>query len=237
MLNRERLLLAIDIHSRSYKLFKWIGAAIEKKIIPLGRAEKHSDSPEAAIEWIESNCLLFPKELQPSSADLREFCCYFWTYLITSFDAVAQPGTRLMPGDCGCMCPMCARIRNAPHLQPKKLKKADKLRAVELMVERVQALAEEEHLTVAAQRCREIVDDATTRRAAGFSTYGYWLINRLSGHTDGPSVLALWREIAWNREGSPIRDFRLRYDDFAAAEEHLCRALQGLPAEETIANQ
>jgi hypothetical protein len=52
MLNRERLLLAIDIHWRSYQLLRWIGTAVNKDQIPMARAEHHSDSPDAAIEWV-----------------------------------------------------------------------------------------------------------------------------------------------------------------------------------------
>jgi hypothetical protein len=120
---------------------------------------------------------------------------------------------------------MCARIEYAAHLQPKKLRSADKRRAVELMTERVAALAEEEKLAYSVERCRAVTTGPETRRAAGYSTYGYWLINRLSGHTDGPAILALWRKIAWNKAGSPIQGFLLSYEDFAAAESLLVRAL------------
>src|SRR5438445_12751012 len=129
MLNRERLVFAFDIHSRSYKLLRWIGTAIEKLQIPVSRAEQHADSPDAGIDWIAENYPLFPRELQPDESHLREFASFFWTYVTSSFDVVAHPGTLLEPGDCGCMCPMCARIKHAPHLQPKKLTKADKRRA------------------------------------------------------------------------------------------------------------
>jgi hypothetical protein len=225
MLSRERLLLAIEIQSRSYKLLRWIGTKIEKGPIPISRAERHSDSPDAAIEWVANNYLLFPRELQPDQSHLREFACFFWTYVTSSFDVIAHPGTVLEPGDCGCMCPMCARIKHAPHLKAKKLTKADKRRAVDLMADRMAALANEEGVAVAPERCLEIATDPNTRRSAGFSTYGHWLINRLSGRTDGPAILALWREIAWDKQGSPIHGFVLRYEDFEGAERLLLRAL------------
>lgn len=95
MLNREKLLLAIDIHARSYKLLRWIGALIEKGQIPVSRAEQHSDSPAAAIEWIGKNYLLFPSELRPDQSHIREFGNFFWTYVTSSFDVAAHPGTLL----------------------------------------------------------------------------------------------------------------------------------------------
>jgi hypothetical protein len=230
MLSPERLLLAIDIHSRSYKLLRWIGAAIENGLLPLARAEQHSDTPDAAIEWITKNYQLFPCELMPGESHLREFACFFWTYVTSSFDVVAYPGTLLQPGNCGCMYPLCARIKRASHLQPKKLSKADKRRALELMMDRISALAEEERVSVTPERCGEIASDPLTRRSAGFSTYGYWLINRLTGRTDGPAILALWREIAWNKSGSPIQGFSLRYEEFENDERLLLHAI-GNPSE------
>jgi hypothetical protein len=107
-----------------------------------------------------------------------------------------------------------------------KLTKADKGRAFELMTDRIAALAEEEKVAVTPERCRSIAGDPETRRFSAYSTYGYWLINRLDGHTDGPAVLALWRLIAWNEKGSPIQGFSLRYEDFASAEHSLLRAME-----------
>jgi len=112
------------------------------------------------------------------------------------------------------------------HLQPKKLTKANKRRAFDLMMDRVAALAKEESMAVTPERCREIAGDPATRQSAGFSTYGYWLINRLSGCADGPAVLALWREIAWNKAGSPIKGFSLQCEDFEDAERRLLYAIQ-----------
>lgn len=229
MLNRDRLLLAIQIQAQSYQLLQWIGTAIEKGQIPLARAEQHSDSPDAAMEWIVRNRLLLPHRLQPDETHLREFASFFWTYVTSSFDVVPNPGTRREPDVYGCSCPMCARIVNAPHLQPKKLTKANKHRANELMEERVAALATEEGLFASPEQCHGIVNDSSMRRFAAYSTYGQWLINRLSGYADGPAILALWREIAWTRMGSSIQGFSLRYEDFEFAEKELARVLQNNP--------
>jgi hypothetical protein len=68
---------------------------------------------------------------------------------------------------------------------------------------------------------KSLVKGESTRRSAAYSTYGYWLIQRLEGESDGPAVLALWREIAWSRAGSPLPNFQLEFEDFVAAEELL----------------
>jgi|SRR6516225_5633489 hypothetical protein len=99
MLTRDRLLLAIDIHSRSYKLLRWLGAAVEKGQLPVERAESHSDSPDAAVGWITKSYQFLPRELLPDDNYLREFANFFWTYVTSTFDVVAHPG-KLLPRRC-----------------------------------------------------------------------------------------------------------------------------------------
>jgi hypothetical protein len=226
MLDRERLSLAISIQSQSHKLLQWVGKSIASGQVPIMRAQHHSDDPEAAYEWLQHDRLLLPDAVRPGEANLREFANFFRTYLVTSYDVIAQPGTRLQ-SSFGCYCSLCARIVNANHLRPKKLTPADKRRAAELMSERVAELSREQNFAVSPNRCVALVDDPTTRRLAAFSAYGKWLINRLSGQTDGPAVLALWREIAWAPAGSPIRGFTLRLKDFEQAELLLAQSLCG----------
>ena len=127
---------------------------------------------------------------------------------------------------CGCYCPLCVQIVNAPFLQPKKLTKRDRGRAIELMADRVTALAREEGIEAQPQHVDAVVRRAETRRHAAYSAYGHSLIRRLDGHSDGRAVLSLSREIAWNRNGSPIQGFTLRYQDFIEAEESLVDALR-----------
>jgi len=85
MLNRERLIFAIDIQTQSYKLLRWVGTAIDESRIPMCNAARHSDDPEAAIEWVSQNYSLFPQEMQPDRQSLREFASFFWTYITSSF--------------------------------------------------------------------------------------------------------------------------------------------------------
>ena len=228
MLNREQLILAIGIQSQSFQLLRWIGAHLDSGVIALSRAGAHSETPDAAFDWLEQNRMLFPTTLRPDAAHLRQFANFFWTYVTTSFDVVKNPGTLLIAADTGCGCRMCARISNASHLQPKKLTRGEKFWADELMRERMAALAHEEQIPVQPQQCLSLTENPTTRRAAAFSTYGQWLINRLSGDTAGPAILALWRVIAWTPAGSPVRGFLLKYDDFEASENLLIQSLRGM---------
>ena len=94
------------------------------------------------------------------------------------------------------------------------------------MIDRLMQLSIEEDLTLPETTLEAIVDDAATSRAAAYSAYGEWLIRRTRGETDGQSVLALWRKIAWKPEGSPIRNFRLTLNGFSDAESTLLRTMR-----------
>jgi hypothetical protein len=198
---------------------------MDKGFIPDTREHEDTDVSASAFDWIEQNYLNFSEEARPDRRHLREFANFFGTYVTSSFDVIDQPGTRLH-SDWRCYCEFCSHIVNAPHLQPKKLSKRDKIRANELMVARVTVLALVEHVALKPEAATSIVQDNETRRFAGYSVYGYWLIKRTEGITDGSSILALWREIAWHPTGSPIKNFKLQYKDFMAAEESLVDAMQ-----------
>lgn len=232
MLPAERLKLAISIHSKCYKLLGWVSDAIKRGFIPLTRAHEYSSMADSSYEWVVEHYDNLPTELRPERRHLREFSNYFSTYLSTSFDLIEQPEQRLK-SKCGCYCPLCRYLVQAPHLQLKKVLKKDKNRAVLLMEYRLQALAREEEIdvnssTIAGVLKTEAITTAQAeskdaniinyRRLAAYSTYGYWLLQRLDGYSDGVSLLALWREIAYEPAGSPMQNFKLKYEDFAKAE-------------------
>src|SRR5262245_56257839 len=215
MLPADRLALAIEIHWQSYQLLRWVADAVRKGFIPATRAHEYANTSEAALAWMEY--FNFPASMRPERQYLREFANFFGTYVTSSFDIIEQPGTRL-ESRCGCYCPLCAHLVNAPHLRAKKLTRRDRDRANQLMISRVTALASEEGIETSEQDAAAIVRGDETRRSAGYSAYGHWLIRRLEGDTDGKAVLALWREIAWKRTGSPMKTFQIRYKDFVDAE-------------------
>jgi len=205
----------------------WISDAIDKELIEFSRAAHHSGGPDAATEWLRSNYLHIPEDLRPAQNDIEEFAAFFSTYLTSSFDVVEKPGTRGEgPAPDGCRCELCMRIVNAPHLQAKKLSTRDKRRAEFVMVESLMTFAARNGLPIDESAAAQLVSNQTTRRWAAYIAYGDWLIRRLSGETDGPAVLALWRIIAWDPRGGMRRGFRLKLDDFTMAEKTLLSAIQ-----------
>ena len=67
--------------------------------------------------------------------------------------------------------------------------------------------------------------DEAVQRCASLSAYGSALLDRLKGISDGPAVLALWRDIAWTSSGSPNRNFKLKAKDILNAEQTLIKTL------------
>lgn len=205
----------------------WISDAIDKDLIQPSRAAHQSGGPDAATEWLRSNYYHIPEDLRPPVNDLDEFGAFFSTYLTSSFDIVEKPGTKGEgPTPTGCRCELCMRILNAPHLQTKKLFAKDKRRANFLMAERVTELAKEHRLKIDDVQATQIVTDKATRRDAAYIAYAHWLIARLSGESDGPAILALWRLIAWDPRGGMRRGFTLQLNDFKVAESNLLGAIR-----------
>jgi hypothetical protein len=195
-------------------------------------SSRHADDVTAAtLDWIEPFHVSFPPDMRPDADKLREFAAFFGTCLTSSFDLTNDPGVvlRNQYGDT-CFCPICARLVNGSHLRAKKLTSSDKRRAVSLMLDRLVELAHEHDLKLTTSDPEEVIAEPECRRAAAYSTYGYWLIQRKKGVTDGPSILALWRQIAWTDAGSPRKDFILQYEHFKESEEMLLTSMRELAA-------
>lgn len=208
----------------------WICQAIDDGLILASRAAHHSGGPEAATEWFKANYEVIPKQLRPDQQSLEEFAAFFSTYLTSSFDVIEKPGTK-GTGPLqrfGCTCDLCLRIANAPHLQAKKLYARDKLRAEQLMTECLQMMAAEHGMVLSESSAERLVKNERTRRWAAYMAYGHWLIMRLMGESDGPSLLALWRLIAWDPRGGVQRGFTLELKDFRLAEEMLVDAISNV---------
>ncbi|MFC1759785.1 hypothetical protein ACFL2H_13630 [Planctomycetota bacterium] len=223
----RRLTKAIATRDHSYKLLMWISDAIDKSLILPSQASHHSGGPDAATEWLRSNYYNIPEDLRPTQSEIDEFAAFFSTYLTSSFDVVEKPGTKGEgPTPSWCRCELCMRIVNAPHLQTKKLCANDKRRADFLMSECVGKLAKENQLDIDDKQTTQLVTGKTTRRHAAYIAYGHWLVRRLSGESDGPAVLALWRIVAWDPRGGMRRGFTLQLNDFKVAEKELLAAIR-----------
>lgn len=140
--DHKRLAKAIATRDHSYKLLMWISDAIDKGLIQFWRAAYHSGGPDAATEWLRSNYFHIPEDLRPPENDIEEFAAFFSTYVTSSFDVIANPGTKgVGPAPSWCQCEHCMRIANAPHLRTKKLYTRDERRAEFLMVESLMKFA------------------------------------------------------------------------------------------------
>jgi hypothetical protein len=143
--------------------------------------------------------------------------------------------------DCGCRCPICVRIVQRSHLQPKKLGNADKRRARALKCDHLATLALQRGVTLADAAIEQLLDDASLGTAVAMATYGGQLVRRSQGDGDGPAVLALWREFAWTKQGSPDPDFELDAEAVLAAERCVAAridptALRVFPIEMSLAS-
>ena len=53
MLAADRLTLALDIHSRSYQLLRWVAEAVRQGFIPATRAHQYANTGDAAKRAIK----------------------------------------------------------------------------------------------------------------------------------------------------------------------------------------
>ena len=74
-------------------------------------------------------------------------------------------------------------------------------------------------------RIERLLGDNELDRDAALAAYTNELLNRSRGVRSSPAVLALWREIAWTKHGSPNHKFRLRAQDIMKAERRLLTAV------------
>jgi len=174
---------------------------------------------------VETHFFNLPSDCRPLADEMEPFSNFFGTYLETSFDLVANPGERY-ESTCGCDCGFCLRIVRPQHIRAKSLSRVDKERAHRLRIRRLEMLAREEGLPSFELCIRESLEDATIRQQASLSAYGAALLERLKGISSGPAVLSLWRDFAWNPNGSPNRDFKLKTKQIIEAETKLITLLQ-----------
>lgn len=225
MLAQSEIEYAISIQNRCYKLLQWLGNAENEGFVSVIKSHAGSFACDAARIWVETHIYNIPDDCRPPAGQIEAFSNFFGTYLETSFELVANLKA-VYVSDCGCSCPMCSQLANPRYLKPKSLGRADKERAHKLRIRRLEMLAREEGLPSFELRIREGLEDEDLRRHASFSAYGSALLNRLKGISDGPAVLALWRDLAWTREGYPIRRFKLTAQDIMQAEKSLLNLLK-----------
>lgn len=223
MLKPDELVQAVDLHRRSYNLLLWLRTAISKGVIQSTRAHEYMDEAEAAEDWIEGHYLNLPPNCRPEREQLKPFSRFFATYLTTSFELIDQPVQR-MESKCGCRCPICAYLTGPHHLKTKKLFRRDKERARKIKIAALQQLSREHNKYLVQEQAEKLVDSPITATEVALLAYGQQLVARTRGNSEGSAVLALWREIAWNRT-APKKDFTLEAENILIAEQTLASKL------------
>lgn len=224
MIDRNELQRAIDLHRRSYSLLRWLGTSVSKGVIRIDRAHDYMDEAEAARDWIERHYLNLPLDCRPATDELGAFAQFFATYLTTSFDFVKNPMQRRY-SECGCPCSMCSYMVAASHLQPKKVNRRDKMRARKLKIYALKQLALERDSRLDEQEAEKLIDSPDAAMEVSLVAYGQQLMARMRGISEGPAVLALWREIAWDKRGAPKKEFQLEAEHILDAQESLKKRL------------
>jgi len=229
MFNQTELTKAIELQKKSFILLKWLESAISQGFVSASAAHSYSSASEAAFEWISRHYSNIPPDCRPerpAREELEPFANMFSSYLLTSFDLVENPGMKRV-SKCGCSCPICSYLIAAPHLRAKKLSSSDKKRARKLKLNYLRQLALECEVSFSDEQAKKLADTPELIEPAAMCAYGEQLILRFKGHVEGPAVLALWREFAWTRKGSPKKKFSLDVGAILSRETVLCAAIRG----------
>ena len=221
MLDQQEIRRLVDIQHQSYLLLRWIAKAVEDGFVSFDTAHQYSTLPESAEAWILGHYLNIPASARPSREELTDFCAFFSTYLINSFELIRDPGKRLYSPDAHCFCPMCSWLVDAPNLKTRKVGPEDKRRAQKMRINALSAIVADQGLTVANEQLSQVLVNPKSQEDASLVAYGYDLTHRVQGIANGPAVLALWRAFAWTANGSPKKGFRLKAEMIIDAEQRL----------------
>lgn len=224
MITRTNIEFALSIQERSFKLLQWLAKAVREGFVPIVLAHDMAGAGDAARCWLQRQRGSLPVACRPADEEIEAFANFFGTYLETSFDLKKSP-TKRLASSCGCYCSFCLRLVESRNLIPKKPTPQDKKRAAKLRLRRLEELALEAGAGFNEDGARSILEVESQRLDASRSAYASALLERLQGFSDGPAVLAPWRDFAWNRSGAPIHDFKLRANDILEAESRLLSLL------------
>ncbi len=126
----------------------------------------------------------------------------------------------------GCLCPICSYWIQAPYLKTKKITGKHKKRAQKLKVDYLTKLFLHHDLPINTQQVSVLVSDSETTKELALLAYTDELLKRIEGHKEGPALLALWREFAWDDSGSPIKAFKLLSTMILKLEEKIIDLIQ-----------
>jgi len=86
----------------------------------------------------------------------------------------------------------------------------DKRKADIIQREAVRELASLAGLSLADEQEEELLRDESLTESLALVSYGLELIRRCKGERSDPASPVLWRRFAWNKSGSPKKDFTLQ---------------------------
>jgi hypothetical protein len=228
VLRQEEVQEAVWIQQQAYRLMRWVGDAVGRRVLPLEEAHAYSSEAAGALRWLAAYYERIPDDCRPaerSGPALERFARYFASYLDTSFELVEKPGmTARFYGNCRCW--ECCYLVVAPHLRAKRVTRTDKVYAERLKRGYLQGLAREHDLRLDATDLERLLGDPDVAERAALACYGVELLRRCNGELAGPEVLALWRQFAWLPTGSPKPGFELQAADVLEAEAALVEQLR-----------
>jgi hypothetical protein len=222
----EQLARAIDSKDRSYeflKLFAEDKFRVRGKLTHIPLQATELSNFEKFKTMVLATYLYLPENSRPETTDdhdVDEFCNFFLSYLFSSFEYVSNPKPRLIT-ETGCYCDLCARLTSAPYLKLKKVTNRDKRKANILQREVVRELASSAGFSLTDEQEEELLRNESLGESLALVSYGQDLIRRCNGEQSDPSSLVLWRRFAWNKSGSPKKDFTLQAEMILDAEKLL----------------
>ncbi len=217
MFDPQELAETVDLHQKSYELLRWVGKNLRSGTLDFGVTHHAVSSFEAAREWILRHWHNLPASVRPAESQLDSFTHLFSSYLMTSFTLVEKPKRKLI-SYCGCYCSYCSYLGRADQLQVKTPSKGARRSAEGLKRVYLNALAEENGRTLTGPQLEGLLNDPELQQILALATYGHELIRRTKYASQGEGVLALWRQFAWNKKGSPKAKFKLDADDILQSE-------------------
>jgi hypothetical protein len=220
MFDPQELEETVSLHEQGYELLRWVGKNLNTGALDFRVTHHAASSYEAAREWLARHLRSLPDSVRPPDHQLDRFARLFSSYLATSFTLVQKPPTRVR-SYCGCYCSYCTYLGQADRLQVKTPSKGAKRVAEELKRVYLGSLAAAAGMETAAPAIADIVADRGLRRTLALATYAHELVRRTKFASQGEGVLVLWRQFAWNDNGSPIAGYRLRPENMLEAEREL----------------
>jgi len=221
MLDNNELIYAVGIQQKCYTLLKWLQGGMDQGFFPPEAAHQRLSTKQVTKHWLARNIHNLPKSFTSgieNETDLDALGNFFSTYLLSTFEIDPNPGEKLFSEGAHCFCPMCSYMVSVSHLKTRKIENKDKKRAVKLKIITLKQLCIEESIVCADSIFEQFLDKQNKYEKGGLfeSTsvlaYAFQLIQRVKGVSEGTGVLVLWREFAWNEQGSPKKKFKFEED-------------------------